>query len=337
MGIRYLNRFLKENAKPTSIYLTHLSQLSGKKIAIDISIYMYRFVSENTLIENIYHIISIFKHYHITPLFVFDGKTPQEKWALLKQRRQDKKNAEMEHQQLTQILENNPDLPASEKQDIYTSLDYLKTQMTQITHKDIEKVKQLIQLCGATYCDAPGEADELCAMLVLKGKVWACISEDTDMFVYGCPRILRYFSLLNHTVVHYDLPSILNDLNISQSQLREICVLSGTDYNKHNAPPLYDVLKEFHKYMKQTAISRPTSIQQDRPSQETFYKWVARRHPDWVESVDELVHIDGMFDLTEHQYKWKAFQKIKIYESPVMTTPLKQMLREEGFLFAVAG
>ena len=53
MGIRYLNRFLKEEASQ-SIKLISLKQLSGKKIAIDISIYMYKYASENSLIENIY-------------------------------------------------------------------------------------------------------------------------------------------------------------------------------------------------------------------------------------------------------------------------------------------
>ena len=71
MGIRYLNRFLKDNASP-SIKLCKLADLSGKKIAVDISIYMYRYASENNLIENIYLMLSIFRHYNIIPIFIFD-------------------------------------------------------------------------------------------------------------------------------------------------------------------------------------------------------------------------------------------------------------------------
>ena len=69
MGIKHLNKFLKENASP-SIKLCHLSELSGKKIAVDISIYMYRFVADDNLIENMYLMLSIFRYYNIIPIFI---------------------------------------------------------------------------------------------------------------------------------------------------------------------------------------------------------------------------------------------------------------------------
>ena len=43
MGIKYLNRFLQENCKQ-SINKINLNELSGKKIVIDTSIYMYRYL-----------------------------------------------------------------------------------------------------------------------------------------------------------------------------------------------------------------------------------------------------------------------------------------------------
>ena len=36
-----------------------------------------------------------------------------------------------------------------------------------------------------------GEADELCAKLVIKRYAYACLSEDMDLFVYGCNKIMR--------------------------------------------------------------------------------------------------------------------------------------------------
>ena len=82
MGIKYLNRFLKEECKD-SIKLISLKELSCKKIAIDISIYLYKYAADNTLIENIYLMLSIFRHYKIIPIFIFDGKPPSEKKELL--------------------------------------------------------------------------------------------------------------------------------------------------------------------------------------------------------------------------------------------------------------
>ena len=58
MGIKHLNRFFKENAGE-SIKFISLADLSGKKIAVDISIYMYKYASDDILIENIYLMLSI--------------------------------------------------------------------------------------------------------------------------------------------------------------------------------------------------------------------------------------------------------------------------------------
>ena len=61
----------------------HMSNLSGKKIAVDISIYLYKYESENALLENMFMMLSIFRHYNIIPVFIFDGKPPAEKMELL--------------------------------------------------------------------------------------------------------------------------------------------------------------------------------------------------------------------------------------------------------------
>ena len=66
MGIKHLNRFFKENAL-SSMNLISLTNLSGKKLAVDISIYMYKYVSDNSLIENIYLMLAVFRHYNIIP------------------------------------------------------------------------------------------------------------------------------------------------------------------------------------------------------------------------------------------------------------------------------
>ena len=115
MGIRYLNRFLKDNAS-ASINLYNLAKLSGKKIAVDISIYIYRFAGDNTLIENIYLMLSIFRHYNIIPIFVFDGRAPVEKLELLQKRKEDKEKAQEEYNKLKNSLNN--EMNESEKQEI---------------------------------------------------------------------------------------------------------------------------------------------------------------------------------------------------------------------------
>lgn len=320
MGIRHLNRFLKDNAS-SSIKLCNLSELSGKKIAVDISIYMYRFASNNTLIENIYLMLSVFRHYNIIPIFIFDGKPPPEKHELLRKRKEDKREAENEYNKLKNTLEINKDMDDSDKQEIIYNMDILKKKFVSINKNDIENVKMLIRSYGATYYDAPGEADELCAMLNIKNKVWASLSEDMDMFVYGCPRVIRYFSLLNHTAIVYDVKGILNNLGISQKELREICVLSGTDYNLEcddTKNSLNNTLKIFKKYHKST-------------SKVGFYEWLNKDN-NFIKDYDLLLKTYNMFELN-NRFDIKVFEKIKIINGPIIKNEIINILKTDGFIF----
>jgi flap endonuclease-1 len=323
MGIRHLNRFLKENAS-SSIKLSMLSELSGKKIAIDTSIYMYRFASENALIENMYLMLSVFRHHNIIPVFIFDGKPPIEKRELLKKRKEDKQESEKEYDLLKNALEINT-IDESDKQEIMYNMDMLKKKIITIHKNDIENVKILIRSYGATYYDSPGEADELCAILTIKEKVWGCLSEDMDMFVYGCPRVIRYFSLLNHTAVIYDMKGILNNLGITQKELREICVLSGTDYNTiecDNTNQINNILKLFKRYHKLNLNIG-------------FYEWLNETDSSFIKDYELLVKIYNMFDLTTNTTNINMFEKIKIVNGPVLTDNIKKILKNDGFLFPV--
>jgi len=144
MGIKHLNRFLREEAK-NSIKFISLSEISGKKIAVDISIYMYKFAADDTLIENIYLMLSIFRYYNIIPIFIFDGKPPDEKTEILMKRREDKKAALDEYNKLKTQLELNEDMDESNKQEIIYNMDVLKKKFIHIGKKEIENVKKLIR------------------------------------------------------------------------------------------------------------------------------------------------------------------------------------------------
>ena len=79
MGIQYLNTYIKKNTTSDSITKLRFAELSNKVIAIDTSIYLYKFISNNSLLESIYLMITLFKQYNIIPIFVFDGIPPKEK------------------------------------------------------------------------------------------------------------------------------------------------------------------------------------------------------------------------------------------------------------------
>jgi flap endonuclease-1 len=338
MGIKKLNSFLRDNCE-NSIKCIPLADLSGKKIAVDISIYIYKFLAENALIENMYLMMAIFRYYNIIPIFIFDGKPPAEKKELLQKRREDKREAEKEYNILKSKLEKlkedfneeDEDDEEEEDQEIIKKMDLLKKKFIYVTREQTAKIKELIMGYGMTYYDADGEADELCALLVNKKKVWGCLSEDTDMFVYGCKRVLRYISLMKHNVVLYDTTSILEELGITIKEFREICVLSGTDYNNdtndnndrndNNRNNVNNSFKLFRKYHK-------TNKSHD------FYGWLSE-NTDFTHDYETLNKVYNMFDLSENNntYNIKTIEKIKIINSQINMGVVKPILEEDGFMF----
>ena len=312
MGIKHLNRFLREEAQDCIKFIS-LAELSGKKIAVDISIYMYKYASEGTLLENMYLMLSTMIHYNIVPVFIFDGKPPPEKKELLQKRKEDKQEAEKEYNQLKKQLENKT-IDDVEKQEVINNMDILKKKFIHIGKNEIDSVKRLIRAYGATYYDAPGEADELCACLVIKNKVWACLSEDMDMFVYGCNRVLRYLSLLNKTVVLYDTKDILNSLGITQKELREICVISGTDYN-------YNENKTDDNSKKGSSLYKTG-----------FYQWL-RENTDYIQDYENLLNIYNLFELNQEHKHLTIFENIKIVNGPILKEDIRNIIKIEGFIF----
>jgi 5'-3' exonuclease len=326
MGIKHLNKFLRENAA-LAIKVVSFTELFGKKIAVDISIYMHKYAAEDKLIENIYNMLAIFRYYNIIPVFIFDGKPLTEKKELLLKRREYRKEAFTEYDKLQNIIDNNENINEEEKQEIISQMITLKRCFVKINKSDVEIVKRLIISYGATYYYAPNEADELCAYLVIKGKVWATLSEDMDMFVYGCTNVIRYLSLLNHNVVCYDMNAILKSLGITQKELREICILSGTDYNvmnDENSPNLYKTLKLFKKYLKDKKINHKNEV--------SFYDWLLN-NTNYIEDIELLLKINDIFDLSKNHKDMKAFDSIKITNTGIFKEDLQEILKTDGFLF----
>ena len=337
MGIRYLNKFLRINCVK-SINCIHLSELSGKKIAVDISIYMYKFAGDGNLIENMYVMLSIFRKYNIIPIFIFDGKSPTEKKELLIKRKNNKIESESEYNNLQLQLQKNKNMDKDEKQEIISNMDLLKKKFIYITKEQIQSVKELIRAYGLTYFDAPGEADELCAHLVINKKVWACLSEDMYMFVYGCSNVLRYFSLINHTAVLYDVNNCLSELNINQCEFRQICVLSGTDYNinnnSENTINLYNIMLLFKTYKTSINIADNVNNVNNVNNTNTFYDWIILHHKNYINNLETLQNIYQLFDLSKKHDSLNIFNNIQIMNGPILREVMRPILEEDGFIFA---
>ena len=329
MGIRHLNRYIQRKCS-SAIREISLADLNGKKVAVDASIYMYRFESEEYLIDGMYQMAMIMRKCNITPVFVFDGKPPQSKMSLLKQRQSEKRKAESELAVIKKRVEEN--------KSTYSELVECKRKCVRLSKYDIENVKRVLSLCGVTCYQATGEADELCARLVIKKRVWACISEDTDMFVYGCPRVLRYFNLFRGTCLLYETDAILQSLNLTMKEFREICVVSGTDYNivRSDKFNLYDAIKSFEKFKSEyeTNNSREVTKRNKGNSDKPLIGFY-----DWLENNDTYKSDACQLYNTDLQFDTRMMSLAEYDAEPILN---KEVNREElkrflwGFNFAFA-
>ena len=296
MGIYQLNRYLKYRCQQ-SIREINLDELRDKTIVIDASIYLYKYAGEQRLIEGMYQLISTLLYYNITPIFIFDGVPPAEKKALLELRNTQKRNAKREYYTIIESLADNDEVGAKHAR---YELERLQKRFVRLSKKNYEDICELMNHFGVQYYRAEKEADELCAKLVIDGKAWACMSEDTDMFVYGCPRVLRYVSLMHFTGVLYDTESILSELNMTQQEFREICVLSGTDYNYKASrdTSLQKTFMYYNNYMK-WKNSQSEFYQDDAQSE--FYQWLMQ-HTKYITDYKKLIETLKMFDIANLEY-----------------------------------
>ena len=277
-----------------------LKELAGCSLAIDISIYMYRYEMEDKLIENMISLINILLSCNINPVFVFDGKPPEEKTQTLNIRKEKRREAS---EQCKEILEK-INLGEADCNDLY-NYERFKQESTRITREKVNTIKKIISGFNLTQYTAKGEADELCAFLVLNGYCWGCVSDDMDMFVYGCNNIIRDVDIYKKTAMVYNLPLILYELNINYANFKQVCILAGTDYNNNisetderkNILNIYVVFKLYNRFTKKVKYDNML-----------FYDWL-KHYIKYDVDYDTLHKICDMFVLKDLDLPYELLEK----------------------------
>jgi 5'-3' exonuclease len=146
------------------------------------------------------------------------------------------------------------------------------------------------------------------------------MSDDMDMFVYGCPRVFRHFSLINHNVIFYDFSEMLVDLEMDIQTFREIAVLSGTDYNCDNKTSLGETLELYEKYRKSG-------------STDEFYDWVLH-NSNYISDIEILRSIVKMFDIANYSDNLAILDRIdQVVFEEINILDLQAILEKDGFVF----
>ena len=226
MGIKGLTGLIQKYA-PDSVETINLHTLSGKTLAIDASLFIYKMafsVKTSKEGKSYGHIIGIFQKtinylaVGIVPIYVFDGKPPKEKNNVLKSRRE-------KSVALKKLMDESEDKEKKEK---------YKTQSFRMTKEDVDDVKKLLSLMGISYIQSNGEAEGYASELCKMGYVDGVVTEDMDSLAFGTPLLVR--SNIDRSIKRKDVLSTINmqkvleGMNISFDEFLDICIMSGCDY-----------------------------------------------------------------------------------------------------------
>jgi flap endonuclease-1 len=174
---------------------------------------------------------------NITPVYVFDGKNPTEKFKSTQERNKYKSKAL-----------NNCDIIEDK-----TSIDYKKNlkRSFHLTSEMIDDCKTLLNLMGVPVVESIGEADQQCAALSVyyNKQVAGVMTEDTDTLVFGGDdtKIIKNFSFRENKIIEVKKRDIMEYLfnktneilhfnnkkkisHFTHENFINFSILMGTDY-----------------------------------------------------------------------------------------------------------
>jgi 5'-3' exonuclease len=177
----------------------------------------------------------------IIPIFVFDGGVRPEKEAL-RERRRDKRLIEIEKANQIQIQIENA--PLQRNDEAKEGLKNEAAKLWHLSYADLKVFRELLDVMGFPWFEAKYDAEQLCASLNSEGKVHAVHSSDVDSLVFGClllissvkgPQAAKSKSVNGEYVKMVKvtrLPQVIENLEITQQQFIDMCILAGCDYNE---------------------------------------------------------------------------------------------------------
>ena len=244
-------------------------------------------------ISHIHGLINSLTYYlknGIIPIFIFDGKSPDIKKKKIEERKQIlkqnlKKLKELESMKnnindgiknfhsnndaIIDIQDNIDSILVGTPPEFFNLSDEMqKMQDVQDEYKKIYKKSiilkdyfvtdwiQILEFLGLPVIKAKGEADPLCAYVLKNNSdVYGIISDDSDMLVFGAPRLMRKSINQQFTIIELNdlidsidrllstdesyLPNNINNKKFEKNNLIDFSLLLGTDY------AIFKLQKEF--------------------------------------------------------------------------------------------
>jgi flap endonuclease-1 len=163
-------------------------------------------------------------------VYVFDGTPHKFKRTVLKRRQETRQKAKKQYEK---AIEEGDEKKARR----------FGQQAISTTTELISDSKQLLTLMGIPWVQAPGEGEAQTAYMASRGDVWGAASQDFDSLLYGAPRHIRNLSITGRRKLPrknvyikiepemLELEKVKRELGLNQSQIIDLGLLVGTDYN----------------------------------------------------------------------------------------------------------
>ncbi|GAB2290944.1 Flap endonuclease GEN 1 [Dionaea muscipula] len=196
--------------------------LRNKKVAVDLSCWI---VQHETAIKSsnvrnphlrltFFRTINLFSKFGAFPVFVVDGARSPLKYQT--------RISRFFRSSGISLL----DLPAAE--------EGVSVERNQVFQRCVEECLDLLKLLGMPVLHAKGEAEALCAQLNNEGLVDACITTDSDAFLFGAKCVIKCLRPNSYEPFEcYHMADIEAGLGLKRKHLIAISLLVGNDFDLH--------------------------------------------------------------------------------------------------------
>jgi len=224
-----------------------LIELSGKRIAIDTFNVLFQFLASirqrdtgeplkdsrgrvTSHLSGLFYRTLKMMDTGIRLIYVFDGKPPEFKKAIIQER--EAKRDEAREKWKEAVREGR-----TEEVILYAQ------RASRLTDEMIDESKKILDIMGVPWVQAPSEGEAQACQLVAKGNAYAVGSQDIDSLLFGCSKLVRNLSITGRRKLSgqeawitispemIELSKVLSELGITREQLIIMGMLIGTDYN----------------------------------------------------------------------------------------------------------
>ena len=223
-----------------------LERLSGHTIAIDAYNALYQFLASirgetgEPLMDKqgriTSHISGLFYRninllaLGIKPIYIMDGKPPSLKTNEIERRKAEKQKAVVKYMKALSHGDN------KEAKKYAQATSVMKDYM-------IEDTKKMVSLLGIPFIEAPSEGEATAAYFTSSGITSATASQDFDSLLFGASKLIRNLTVSGKRKLpgrsmyvqvepeEIELGKLLSNLEVTRSQLVDIGILIGTDFN----------------------------------------------------------------------------------------------------------